>query len=127
MKIIQRSTGNNRIRCPFVADRLAALFVSATIAIALLLMAVPADAAVRITFRESSVTATGIRPGGNALWFVHSVTEFSGSPMSSRKVEVTNDGDRDGAVMLATKAKPSSVWVVVDITTGEYAVARPNG
>ncbi len=95
--------------------------------VAAILMSSSISAAPRIAFNENGATATGIRRGGDAVWFVHSVSEFSGSPMLSRKVEVTPDEDRDGNVALVSKVRPSSVWVVVDLATGEYAIARPDG
>lgn len=85
------------------------------------------EAAPHITFRNDGATATGIKSGGDAVWFVRSVTEFSGMARLSGGVTVTPDSDSNGIVELTAPVVPASVWIVVDYATGEYAVARPDG
>jgi hypothetical protein len=94
--------------------------------IAMILGSIPAIAAPNLTFHEGGATAS-VQAGGDVIWFVHSLSEFSGSPMLSRKVEITSDSDEDGLVELELPVRPSSVWVVVDLATGEYSVKAPNG
>lgn len=84
-------------------------------------------AAPRIAFSPSGATAEGIQRGGEAVWFVHAVGDFSGMARMSRIVRVVADEDRDGIVALDAELPASSVWAVVDLATGEYAVARPEG
>ena len=84
-------------------------------------------AAPRITFTPTGATAEGIRPRGEAIWFVHTVTEFSGSPRLSRVIRVVRDDDGDGTVSIEAMVGRSSVWAVVDYESGEYAVERPEG
>ena len=99
---------------------LSALFFTITIA-------ATASAAPTIRFTATGAIAEGLRPGGDAIWFVHSVTAFNGSPRLSKTVRVTTDDDRDGKVALDRSVTPSSVWVVVDFESGEYAIASPAG
>lgn len=103
------------------------LFLCAVSAIALLFIAGAAAAAPRLVFTDARATAEGIRPGGDAIFFVHSVTDFSGSARLSRIVRVVADEDRDGDVSIEGAVHPSSVWVVVDYASGEYAIATPAG
>jgi hypothetical protein len=97
------------------------------VVVASLAIAGPLAAAPRIKFTPTGVVAEGIRPGGDAIWFVHSVTEFSGWPRLSRIARVVTDEDRDGSVSLEGSVTPSSVWAVVDYATGESAIAMPEG
>lgn len=91
------------------------------------LTAASVSAAPAINFTATGATASGIHPGGAAIWFVHSVTAFSGSPRLSRVVRVTNDDDGDGRVSLEASVTRSSVWALVDFSSGDYVVASPEG
>lgn len=95
--------------------------------VASLALAAPLAAAPRIAFTAGGATADGIRPGGDAIWFVHEVTEFNGGPRLARIARVVTDEDRDGRVSLEGSVTPSSVWAVVDYATGESAIVMPEG
>jgi hypothetical protein len=99
----------------------------ASIVLAAIMVAGNLAAAPRITFTTTGATVDGIHPGGDAIWFVHSVTTFSGSPSLSRTVQVATDADHDGRVSLETAVGRSSVWAVVDFASGEYVIATPEG
>ena len=87
-----------------------------------------ADGSIQISFTESAMRASGVSQGGDAIVFACTIGRYSGFQKLGRHAEVIHDADRDGAIEL-TIAKPtiSSLWVVVDFTTGAYAVAAPPG
>lgn len=85
------------------------------------------SAAPTLTFTATGAVADGVRPGGEAIWFVRSVADFSGGPLLSSVVQVVRDEDGDGKVSLEAEVVPSSVWVVVDFASGDYVIANPDG
>jgi hypothetical protein len=83
----------------------------------------------RITFARDAVLATGITTGGEVAWFaVGHAHEDDALHVISRHAMAVDD-DRDGAVRFEVgRAVPQhSVWIAVDVTTGELAVASPEG
>lgn len=80
-----------------------------------------------ITLTDSGAIATGIRPGGDAIWYFRSVTEFSGWPRLSRVLKVTRDDDRDGIVSIQAAIPPASVVFVIDFATGQFSMVTPDG
>src|SRR4051812_16992136 len=95
------------------------------LAAALLFPAAASRAAVQVTVGESSVTARGTTPSGRVVLFDvragarHSVTFFR-----SRAVQLI-DTDGDGAVTFtpAEGILDRSVWVAVDLESGNFAVS----
>ncbi len=79
----------------------------------------------QLTLTKSGGEVRGLTPGADSIWLVVKVGEFSGMPMRSRIVRVVADEDRDGIAILETAPGISSVWVVVDFQTGEFAIASP--
>ncbi len=96
-----------------------------------LLGAAPATAAPppQIAFEGNVVRGTRIAPGGDVL--VVGISHES-LPFEARRftyVEILIDGDQDGAVdyELANPVSSGSVWAVVDLTSGKWAIAAPAG
>lgn len=84
-------------------------------------------AAPEVDFRESEVGVRGLTPGGRAvLWWLAKGTDGF-TPWTSRLTEVLLDEDGDGAVTLSYEegVPEDSLWTVVDLTSGEYALASP--
>lgn len=110
-------------------DRLARfLRASASVALALLWMALPAAAEPpEVEFNEIEVLASGVTPGGRAAfwWLARGADGFT--PWTARLSEVVIDDDGDGAVSLGFEegVPEDSVWAVVDLRSGEYALASP--
>jgi hypothetical protein len=80
-----------------------------------------------ITFGDSTITAQGITPGKQVVFF--GIT-FRGPNRTHLMVDwkkVVSDDDHDGAVVLNTGEfkLEGSVWVVVDLTNARYAIASP--
>lgn len=98
-------------RNPFVVSLVAIL---ATLWVAVETAAAPPT----LSFNADGATVNGISPRGETIWFVRSVTDFSGSPYLSRRLKLLNDDDGDGRVTMQLEVKPASVWVVVDFSTG---------
>lgn len=91
----------------------------------------PAAAAVEpvLSFSAEAVTASGLTPGGQVVWFgvAREIAERSATLV--RRDEVAIDDDRDGEVRLEL-GRPvplQSIWVAVDLATGAAAVAAPEG
>lgn len=105
--------------------RVSAVIVSAAFAalVAPLLHATP----INISFTADTATASGVTAGGDVVWIMRSLDEFSGSPLLGHRLEVTRDHDGNGAVEVRARVKQSSVWVAVDLTTGNYGVAKASG
>lgn len=96
----------------------------------LLLFAAPAAlAAPQVTFDPQGPTASGLTPGGEAVWLGVS-RELDGWVTKVLHWQaITKDEDGDGVVALelGEALPPASVWAVVDLASGELAVAAPEG
>ncbi len=82
-----------------------------------------------ITFGERTVTATGVRPGAQILFFAVVRIPREYDFRITRWQALVTDDRHDGTVSYNTpEAIPrSSVWVIVDTSTGETVVANPQG
>lgn len=73
--------------------------------------------------------ADGVTPGGQAVWF--SVAHERGEWLTSlvRRDDIVLDDDADGTVSFAVESgvPQLSVWAVVDLASGRFAVAAPDG
>ena len=98
--------------------------ICGAMALALPLCAAPKPA---IRFEANAVVGERITAGGAATWFsiAHEPQPYH-LRLRERATSVRDD-DRDGVVRLELNANvpPDSVWVLIDMTTGEYAVAQP--
>jgi hypothetical protein len=81
-----------------------------------------------MSFQTASVDTVGVTPGGAVVWF---------SVARERPVMITHVVHRQGITLagpdgsstfpLDERVPSRSVWVVVDLSTGEYTVATPAG
>lgn len=89
----------------------------------------PPPARPELAFEESAVVASGIRSKGQVAWF--SVAREIADDWATivRREDVAEDTDGDGVVRfdLDRPVPLKSIWVAVDLTTGEYAVGTPEG
>lgn len=97
-----------------------------TVAVALSLLAgAPAGAETRITVGAGEVTATGVTPRGDVIFFGRSVTDIGGVPRLERHAFTGTDTDGDGVVTHVLEEMPQfSVWVAVDAQSGSVATAK---
>jgi hypothetical protein len=83
-----------------------------------------------ITFQTRSVTVAGLTAKGQVVWYsvAREVAEDDVATIV-RRSETQTDEDGDGkAVLDLTGDVPlRSIWVAVDLATGRYAVAAPEG
>lgn len=80
-----------------------------------------------IAFDGKSLSATGITPGGRAVWFGVG-RDFSGDALDIRTLhEHVVDGGKDGELQLALdyEVPAQSIWLVADVETGAYAIGAP--
>lgn len=89
---------------------------------------VSAKNAVLITFEEKAVVAQ-VTPGSSTAWFLVAQQPTGRGTKLIHGADIHVDDDRDGIVRVALKNSPvpSSVWIVVDLDSGEHAVAAPTG
>lgn len=79
----------------------------------------------RITTGPAGVTAAGVTPGGEVIFFARSVTDIGGVPRLERHAFVDRDEDGDGVVTHALEEMPQySIWVAVDAQSGSFASAK---
>jgi hypothetical protein len=83
-----------------------------------------------IAFARSSVTVSGLTPKGQAVLFgmTREVAEDDVATVS-RRSQVLTDDDGDGTVRLDLDSDVPfrSVWVAVDLATGQFTTAAPEG
>jgi hypothetical protein len=79
-----------------------------------------------ITFEKTTVVATGVTAGGQVAWF--SVAYDRAGPLNriTRRERIDVDGGKGSVTyQLDRKVPTASIWAVVDLTSGAYAVASP--
>lgn len=83
---------------------------------------------VRITFEEKAVVAR-VTPGATSAWFgiAHEWDRIGRKVV--RRAFLVADDDRDGIVRVDVPngLPPASFWMVVDLSSGEHAIAAPDG
>lgn len=107
-----------------------ALRTRVTVVCALLLVNVIAFAqsVPQITLGTDRITASGVTPNGEVVFFARSVTYRGGVPLLERHAFVASDADGDGVVTHTLETVPRySVWVAVDAESGAYTVRTAAG
>jgi hypothetical protein len=91
-------------------------------------VSLPAAALPVVQFEESSVTATGVTPGGAVVVF-GVAKELRGFLVHQERIDAVLTAGADGVAVLAreTPVPAQSVWAVVDLATGELALGAPEG
>ena len=101
------------------------------LALGLVLLAAPLFAAPppEISFEPEAVVAQGITAGGEAVWFSVAREVSRRSINVVPRHSVARDEDGDGAVRLelGQEVPLRSIWFAVDLTTGDAAMAVPEG
>jgi hypothetical protein len=101
-----------------------------SLAVGLVLLASPLSATPpEITFEPGAVVARGITSKGQAVWFsvAREISRRSIHVVPRHAVEVDDDGDGAVRLELEQEVPLRSIWFVVDLATGETAVATPEG
>jgi hypothetical protein len=103
--------------------------LSINISVAIVLLCSPVFAAPLVSVGEYLVEAEGLTPGGDAIWFSVSRERPRWMTKLVTRTEKVSDDDNDGRVELELDNRVSlqSIWFIVDLTTGEYGVAVPDG
>ncbi|HEX4954533.1 MAG TPA: hypothetical protein VF017_14165 [Thermoanaerobaculia bacterium] len=88
---------------------------------------VSALAAPTLTFATPNVVLSGLSPGGSAILLALSRDTDEGIAIVKPVDEALADGDSDGVVTLDLGGDPvlRSIWVGIDLATGDGAVATP--
>ena len=86
--------------------------------------------ALAVTLQPSSVTVDGVTAKGQVVWF-SVAREVADDDVANivRRAEVQTDDDGDGKVVwnLDGEVPLRSIWVAVDLTTGQAAAVTPEG
>ncbi|HKO57122.1 MAG TPA: hypothetical protein VJ276_14690 [Thermoanaerobaculia bacterium] len=92
------------------------------------LMAAQTAPAPSIAFDGNGITVSGLTPGGNAALFMMSRRPDVFMTRMEQRADVLAAG-ADGKVRFDTEngVVPTSVWAVIDVESGQYAVACPSG
>lgn len=81
-----------------------------------------------VTFGPNEVRVTGAKEGARVVAFGIGLGTFNDAPLLTRHAQALADEDRDGTIAFRPRSLPeSSVWVAVDMETGEYVLATPTG
>ncbi len=88
----------------------------------------PDPSSVKVEIQADRVVAFGLTPGGQAVWFAVSKerAEWMAKIVRYDRL-VMADPSGDSAFVPDAKVSPVSVWAVVDMTTGAYAMQTHSG
>ena len=80
-----------------------------------------------IVFERTSLTVSGLTPGGNAVLFSVAWDSEDGAPQLVRRESMLPDSNGDGQVQkdLGKGIPQRSVWFAVDLESGQYTIALP--
>ena len=83
----------------------------------------------KIAFEDAAVTANGLTPGKPVIWFgvEHAVDAAYSGDMTQHYSAGTAAADGTARLDLGRAPAPRSYWVAVDLTSGAFAVAAPDG
>jgi len=89
----------------------------------------PAPAPLAITFEDQAVVANGVTPNGQVAWF--SVARESDdehmATVTPRAAVVTDTGSGQVSFPLDQAVPFKSIWIAIDLASGDFTVAAPDG
>lgn len=102
---------------------------SLAVAVAALILVADSPGSLQLTLGESSASVTGVEPGGGVAWFSLSREPGAYSENLVLRADIGRDADADGRLSYDADSPiaDKSVWVAVDLSTGEYGVSTPGG
>jgi hypothetical protein len=97
------------------------------IAVLSLLIALPAMGELQITFEGDVVVASQVTPFADVAWFSVAREAQPFQAVMVRREAIVTDATGTGTVSfdVGKAVPPCSIWVAVDLKTGEFAVAAP--
>ena len=108
--------------------KVAPLFCALAVLLAPPLNAAQTAPPVSIAFEARGVTAFGLTPGGSAALFMMSrQPDVFVTRMRQRSAMLTGGADGTARYEGADAVVSSSVWAVIDVESGRYAIACPSG
>ena len=104
------------------------LLRSFALGIATCLVGVCLNAGPTIEKTAAGLRAVGITAGADAIWFGETIDSYALSRRLTRHVVATQDDDRDGVVTFDNPPVSGFfLMIVVDVSTGDYAVHQGHG
>ena len=102
--------------------------LSPRIAVFALLIALPVVAKPTIRVEANVVVASGVTPSAQVAWFSIAWDRYQGMNRVTRRDRIDADTGTGQVTFTVDGGVPqNSIWVVVDLSSGEYAVATPEG
>lgn len=86
------------------------------------------SAAPSLAVTAQAVTAAGMTPGGDVVWLglVRKVVEYEAA-YGRRQGVVQADASGAAQIPIGDGVPPQSTWIAIDLKTGAYAMASPDG
>jgi hypothetical protein len=111
------------------AVALSSLLVGLLMGGAVLAQGAPPPPDPTLTFEDSAVVASGLTPGKQVVWFgvEHRIDAAYSADIEQYTRTGTAGADGTARLDLSQTLAPRSFWVAVDLDSGAYAVAGPNG
>ena len=93
------------------------------------LLAASSLAELRLGFGDSAVTVSGATPGGQVAWVAasHERPRVHVSLVRREGILADDDGDGQVTIALGRPVPAHSVWVAIDLATGQVASGAPPG
>ncbi|OYW01495.1 MAG: hypothetical protein B7Z61_12415, partial [Acidobacteria bacterium 37-71-11] len=102
--------------------------LSPRITVLALLIALPVVAKPTITVEANAVVASGVTPSGQVAWFSIAWDRYQAMNRVTRRDRIDADSGAGQVTFAVDGGVPqNSIWVVVDLSSGDYAVAAPEG
>jgi len=107
----------------------ALLFALLTVPSTVALAVAAHEPVLTLALERNGISISGLPPGGRVALMSLSRTAVDSIVRVERRDELLTDDDSDGVVRLELDGGPAlrSVWVVVDLATGGWAVGYPEG
>ncbi len=93
------------------------------------LAAIPLAAQPKIDFEKDAVVARGVTPGGSVVWFgvIRDRPGWTNRVVRRDALVADSDGDAVVRLDLGGMTTPQAIWTAVDLGTGAFVVATPEG
>ena len=93
------------------------------------LLVAPAQAAIQVTYERQALNVSGITRGGAIAVFGVNLGVDHGYPRVHKEEQIVRDDAGTSTVRVAVTDAISfrSLWVIVDVETGDYVVSTPPG
>jgi hypothetical protein len=93
----------------------------------ILLVSLPAAAEPVLTFDDGAVVASQVTPGAQLAWFSIAWDRWQGTNRVTRRDRIDVASGGEATFKVEGGIPDNSIWVAIDLASGEYAIATPDG